>query len=197
MNWHFNIPAIVQEKIRFSAAVQAAWKSAVWTVKQGQQKFLAAYRATIDEAIPNWQETWQTDPHFGKSLGEIEEHMKAICRSNGMGLTTWNRYRQAARKALLMGTPFHLAAQNFTVDEARQIAEGGQEVAKTLRHEKNLRHAATIVQNHATILPIPKPEDNVEDYLDWLSKNLKEHLAKVAETFGPEATKRLMERLAA
>jgi hypothetical protein len=196
MNWNFDIPAIVRSKINISAKVQAAWKSAVWTVKQGQDKFLAAYKATIDEQIPEWETTWKTDPHFPARLSEIEDYIKAICRSNKMPLTTFNRYRQGARKSLLMGTPFRFATQNFTVDEARQIAEGGAEVAKEIRHQKNVRHAATVIAKHATLLPIPNTDDNKEDYLEAATKALAAHLDKVRQTLGADVANQLLLRSA-
>jgi hypothetical protein len=195
MNWHFEIPAIVVQKVKLSEAIKEAWKSAVWTVKQGQDKFLGAYAATVDEQIPGWRETWKNDPGFPNKLAEIEDYIKAICRTNRMPLTTFNRYRTAARKALLMGTPFKFAPQNFTVAEARAIAEGGDEVAKVIRAQKNLRHASTVVAKHATVLPHPEDGENPQDYLDIVSSRLTEHFRLVRETLGEETYQRLVENL--
>lgn len=191
----FEIPAIVRQKIKISAKVQSAWKSAVWTVKQGQEKFLMAYKATIDEQIPDWKDRWKNDPGFAQQLAEVEEYISQICRSNGMGLTTFNRYRTAARKALLTGTPFKFAAQNFTIAEAKAISEGGEEVARQIRREKNLNHAASMVAKHATILPIPEPGANPQDYLDIVSRRLADHMALVKERFGDDVCSQLVKAI--
>jgi hypothetical protein len=195
MNWNFEIPALVALKMTMSASLQKMWKNAVWTVKQGQDKFLRAYTATIDEQIPEWRERWKADPDFPAKLTEIEEYIKAICRRNGMPATTFNRYRTAARKALLMGTPFRFAAQNFTVAEARAIAEGGEGVAKRLRAGKNLHHATTVVSRHATIIPVPEDGVNPEDYLEMVSGRLSECLRLIRERLGSEIHDRLVENL--
>ena len=113
MNASFIVPAIVATKLTLSVKVQQLWRDAVWTVKQGQEKFLGAYEATIDEHIPGWRDNWKTDPHFPSRLAVIEAQIKDICRANGMPVPTFNRYRTAARKSLLMGVPFKFASSEI------------------------------------------------------------------------------------
>ena len=112
-----------------------------------------------------------------------------------MALTVFNRYRSAARKHLLMEVPFNLAATNFTIQELREIKDGGEERAKEMRQEKNVKHAATVVAKHATILPLPDGFDNEEDYLDVVKARLLEHLDLAKEKLGADAFQRLIQEL--
>ena len=86
------------------------WEEAVWTVKEAQDKFIKAYRATLTEvAGKDWQQTWRTNPQFPRLLKDVEEEIKDICRKHGMKVTTFHRYRNAARKTVLLGVPFDLS----------------------------------------------------------------------------------------
>ena len=195
MNYSFVVPAARGKKETVSQDVLHLWRAAVFTIKQAQKKFVEAYKATLTDLSPGWQAKWQTEPRFDARLGEVEDYIKTLCLENGMELTVFNRYRSAARKHLLMDVPFKFAATNFTIDELKQIKEGGEDEAKALRKEKNVRHAATVVAKHATILPLPDSLDNQDDYLEMLKARLSQHFCLVKDKLGAEVCKRLIQEL--
>lgn len=186
------IPSAVKSAITISADTQKMWKGVVWSVKQAQDRFIEAYKATLTELIPGWEKTWKENPHFSKSLGDIESYISQLCRTNGMPLTVFNKYRGAARKSVLLKVPFTFAASNFTIPELKEIATGGVGTAKVIRKEKNLHHAATQVSHHATILPLPSDDVHVDDYLATVKSRMQDHLRAVTEKFGPDVTRQLL-----
>jgi hypothetical protein len=104
------------------------------------------------------------------------------------------RYRHAARKALLLEIPFNIARQNFTSAEAQAIAKGEAD-PKELRKYKNLQHASSQVTKHATILPLPESDDNPNDYIETVATRLVEHLKVVKERLGEVVHTKLVEQL--
>jgi len=191
----FCVPQIVAAKNTVSAETVALWKKAVWTVRLGQKRFLEAYQATLVDFCPDWKSKWKTDGNFHNLIKDAEDTMKLLCGQNGMGLTTFNRYRNAARKSLFIGVDFKLAAQNFTISEIKAIAESGEEVAKSLRKEKQVRHAAQVLSPHATVLPFPDEKEHPEDYLNSVKTKLTEYIAIIRATFGEEEVAKLIDEI--
>lgn len=116
-------PVVSQaQAVVFSAKLMKDWQEAVFTVKDGQDKFLKCYKRSFTERLgKGWEEKWKTDLHFPDALAEIEAHIKAVCLTAGMKLTTFNRYRNAARKAVLLNVPFSMGT-NLTSRKPRRRA---------------------------------------------------------------------------
>jgi len=104
------IPAIVSQRLILKKETIAKWQTAISAVEQGQKAFVKAYRATLDDLIPNWQDRWQTDPMFAETVADVESAMKSLCLANGMPLTVFNRYKTATRKAVFLESPFAFGA---------------------------------------------------------------------------------------
>jgi hypothetical protein len=190
------VAAMTQTANAISPELQKLWRTAVFTIKQSQEKFLEAYRKTLDHYCPNWSGTWRNDPHFPRALGDIEKTIWAMCKDNGMNLTTYNRFRGAARKSLLMGVPFNIAAGNFSIQELAEIKAGGNEVAKQMRRQKGVKRALSLLGQSATVIPgEPASGEHPEDYLQSVKQALTVSLAKVKEICGEKAARQLLAEL--
>ena len=105
------IPVSVAQRIALPPDVINLWKGAVWSIKQGQERFIKAFTATLDHLMPDWKTTWKTDLAFSLKLKDVEDAVKEMVRANGLSLRTWNRYVTSARKSLLCGVPLSLVRQ--------------------------------------------------------------------------------------
>jgi hypothetical protein len=161
------------------------WQAAIWTVKQAQKKFLAAYEATLDDVMPSWKDSWQTDPLFPAKLVEAEDYIKAICRQNGMSLTTFNRYRRAARASVLGDVPFSMA-NNFSLRQIRQIKQGETTAAK-LKRQRRISAAENLVARSAAVLPLPTDQENPVDYIESIGGRFADYLRTIKAQLGEAA----------
>ena len=195
----FPTPVHVAQVKVLSQQTIKLWEEAVWTVKEAQEKFIKAYRATLAEvAGKDWAQTWRTNPHFAHLLNEVEEGIKEICRKHGMTLKTFNRYRNAARKTVLLGVPFDLSKklslEQLAVVQTASKELKGEEKERTIKKvveqfnkQKQINSAAAVVSKVTTVLPLPDAGEHADDYLEGLSTKLQAHLAVVKERFGEDA----------
>jgi hypothetical protein len=182
MNEALMIPVAKASAIVLSKRTVNLWRGAIFSVEEAKKKFLAAYRATLDDAIPGWKTTWQTNPQFPKALMETEDYMKAICQENGMEAMTFNRYRKAARITLLLDMPFKLGSQ-FTIQELRHVKESGdpKREARKIINARHARRAEAVLSKTATVLPLPEKGDNPLEYIEGISGRLAEYLHAAGE----------------
>lgn len=190
------IPTLAAKRYTISEDAQKLWKGAVWNVRQGQVKFLEAYRKTLDELIPGWEGSWKNDPNFSVALGEVEKYIHDICKANGMTNTVFNKYRGAARKSCLMNVKFDFAFSNFTMRQLREICQGGEEKANEIRRSKNIKSAIGLLTNKATVLPLPVEGEHQDDYLENVKGLLAAHIQAVREKYGEDAARKLLEGVA-
>lgn len=168
------LPIMAGNNVVLQPKTLQRWTSAIWTVKQAQDKFLTAYQATLDDAIPNWKGSWRSDPNFPSRLVEVEGFMQALCRQNGMPLTSFTRYRKAARAATLGDMPFNMAA-TFSVRELQRIKQG-KATAQEIRQQRRLRNAASVVAKSAAVLPLPTEIDCPAEYISGIRDRLTQYL---------------------
>lgn len=187
---------VAQIRVLSQKAIQL-WEEAVWTVKEAQEKFIKAYRATLTEvAGKDWHQTWRTNPHFASLLADVESEIREICcGKHKMKLTTFNRYRNAARKTVLLGVPFDLS-KRLTLGQIQAIEvqtkdvsgedkeKSVREIVKEICKQRHIDSAAAVVSKVATVLPLPAEEEPSEDYLAVLKAKLQSHLELVKERFG-------------
>jgi len=189
------IPAMVAARYALSQEVRKLWTQAVWSIKQGQKRFFRAYKTTIDQQIPGWKDTWKTDPTFNSKLLDLEDALKAICLQNGMPRTTFKRYRQGARQTLLLGVPFMIVTSHeFTIEEARTIAQSDdpEQTTKEIRANKRFKSAVKQLRQTATVLPLPEGHEDPAEYIKDMRDRLDEHLNRVRERLGAEIVDELL-----
>src|SRR5262249_20799665 len=116
------------------------------------------------------------------------------CRENGMPKWTFSRLKNASRKALLTGIPFHLSADAISVEEAKEIGQSPDPVAKAkeIRKLKKARHARQVLKTTATVLPLPEKTDEPKRYFADLRVRLQGHIDQVTELFGQEVVDKLL-----
>jgi len=192
----FVIPAIVAQRIALPPDVINLWKGAVWSIKQGQERFIKAFAATLDHLMPDWRTTWKTDPMFSLKLKDVEEAVREMARANGLSLRTWNRYVTSARKSLLCGVPFEFT-QAMSLEDLKRIAqaENPELLAKQIRKERRTRTIVSLAENYATVLPNPHPTDHRADFLETAATRLKEYLRIVKEKYGEDGYKTIIEAI--
>jgi len=187
------MPIMASSTVTLGNKTIQLWKNAIWTVKQAQDKFLAAYQATVTDAIPDWKTTWRTDPNFPCRLVGVEEFISALCRQNGMPLTTFNRYRKAARAATLGDVSFNLGA-NFSIRELQQIKQG-QKTIQGIRKERRVRAAENIITKTAAVLPLPGENENAGQYIEDIRERLARYLSDTQGCLDDEAYLKLLVEL--
>ncbi len=186
-------PVMKASSISLKKSTRQLWRGAIQSVTEAQEKFLAAYRATLNETIPGWEKNWRNNPHLVRTLIEVEDYMKALCRENGMELTAFNRYRKGARAAVFMDVPFKLGA-NFTLEELRALKRSGNPVreAQKMRHARKIRQAEAVISEIATVLPLPEKNENPMDYIEGIGGRLAEYLFAAREMLSAEAYGKLI-----
>jgi hypothetical protein len=185
MNDPLMIPAVraTANAVVLSKRTVNLWRVAIGSVEEAKKKFLAAYRATLDDAMPGWKTTWQANPQFPKTLMEAEDYMKMLCLENGMERTTFSRYRKAARTSLLMDMPFKLGLE-FSIEQLRTMKRSGNPnlEAKKIRQERIVKRAETVLaRTAATVLPLPEKGENPLEYIEGISGRLAEYLHAAGE----------------
>lgn len=192
----FVIPAMVAQKVALPPDVINLWKGAVWSIKQGQERFIKAFGATLDHLMPDWKTTWKTDPRFSLKLKDVEDAVKEMVRANGLSLRTWNRYMTSARKSLLCGVPFEFT-QAMSLEDLKRIAQAANPelLAKQIRKERRTRTVISRAENYATVLPRPNPNDHRADYLDLVTTRLKDHLRIVKEKYGEDGYRAIIKAI--
>jgi hypothetical protein len=187
------LPVMKASSVTLKKSTLQLWRGAIHSITEAQDKFLAAYRATLNETIPGWEKNWRNSPHFVSRLIEVEDYMKALCRENGMELTAFNRYRKGARATLLMDVPFKLGA-NFTLEELRHLKRSGNPVreAKRMRQARKVKQAEAVLSQIATVLPLPEKGENPLDYVEGISGRLAEYLFAAREKLSAEAYGKLI-----
>jgi len=184
------MPVIASSNITLRNNTIQLWKSAIWTVKQAQDKFLAAYQATVTDAIPNWKTTWRNDPNFPCRLIEVEDFISALCRQNGMPLTTFNRYQKAARAATLGDVSFNLGA-NFSIRELQQVKQGLKTI-QGIRKERRIKAAENVITKTAAVLPLPSENENTGEYIEGIRERLARYLADTQGVLDDETYRKLL-----
>lgn len=161
---------------RLSAETVKAIRDAVWTVKEGQEKFVKVYEMCLtDFGGTDWRKTYKKWPNFDEVVGELETQLKAVCIEAGMTLTVFNKYRTAARKYHFFGVPFKFGA-NFSIGEIREAQELARamttgtdeqkvrEAFKAVRAKKNLASAKGIIGKKGTVLMWPEEGSDIDAY---------------------------------
>ncbi len=193
-NLNMNPPAIVAPAFVLSAKTQSLIDSAVKKVEKGGEAFLTAYKATLKEAIPSWEQLRQINPDkFADKLMEVEDLLKDQCLRRGMSVATFGRYRTAARKATLLKLPFRLAAAT-TRAEAKAIA-ANPALANTVFKKRRHRQAIALLADEATVLPFPTEKDDPEEYFKLMHQRLDAHLGRLKQRFGEETFNKMMDQV--
>lgn len=180
-----------------SANVMTLWERACQRVSDGGEAFRAAYAATLAEVYGrDWKKRWMKDEAFETALHEVEAQMRQICRSKEMALATFNQYKLAARKAVLLGVSFSMG-RRLNVPEIRNIqrkAHGNKELAESLARQARQHHGLQTALNQArrvsAVLPLPMNETK-EEYLLQAVEELVRLGRAVEERFGQRAARNL------
>lgn len=114
-----------------------------------------------------------------------------------MATPTFNRYRNAARKATLLGVPFRFGV-GLTLNEIRRAQElgGTEEAYQQVQQSKNLKWATTTVQRVGTILPLPYEGQPAAEYAEDMTDLLAAHVARVRESGGDKLAEVLVQKIA-
>jgi hypothetical protein len=193
MNESISLPVMVANNVTLAKATLHLWHNAIFTVKEAQEKFLTAYRASVNDAIPGWEATWQTDPYFPKKLTEVEDFIKALCQQNGMNLTTFTRYRRAARATILCNIPFSMG-NTFSLVDIHRIKKG-ETSAQAISRYRRQKTAETVLAKYATVLPLPTDGQNSADYIESIGHRLTSYFAAIQQQLGEEVVKELAKTL--
>lgn len=184
------IPAIVSQRLILRKETLAKWQIAISAVREGQKAFVKAYTATLDDLLPNWRESWKTDPMFAETVADVESAMKEFCLANGMSLTVFNRYKTATRKAVFLDSPFAFGS-GYSIRDIQRVRRGEVTVAE-VKAQKAFHDASNVVAKTCTILPHPDAEMHEDDYIELCTTRLTEHLGVVRARLGEKAFKRLV-----
>jgi len=199
MNEIINPPAIVATKYTISEQSRELWRKAIWTIKQAQKRFVRAYDSTLRDTLgDDYKNKWKKDSHFMDTISEIEKDIQKLCREAGMSLTTFNRYRSAARKCVLLDVPFSMAG-HLSLKEIRECAgipgDDLQAAQHAIREKKiaqwNINRAAKV----ATVLPLPEKSQHPDTYLQELTPKIIEHLKRVTWEYGAAAGNKMIKDL--
>ena len=170
-----------------SQKTEKAARDAVWTVKEGQEKFMKVYEMCLKDFFgEDWKANSKKHVNFEGILGELEKQLQTICLDAGMTLTVFNRYRTAARKHHLFGVPFKFG-MNFTIGQIKE-AQGlvksykdgteEQKVARAfqeLQSQKNLKSAKSIVSKKGTVLFYPEKKEDTAIYFNSTLGKVLDH----------------------
>jgi hypothetical protein len=106
-----------------------------WTVKQAQDKFMAAYTSALEEYDKNWRDNILKWDNAEDVVISINDQAKSHClnvEGAKMPLTVWNKYSGAARMSIIFNVPF-----KFT------NAFSEKQILRALRRLKELETAGT------------------------------------------------------
>lgn len=184
----FTIPA--SASVLNSKTVEK-WSKATWSVKDAQEKFVEAYRATLDDQMPGWQDNWKTDAAFDKNLTAVEKIMREICIANNMTAHSFNYYKHAARRILFCGLSWKLGNQNYTKEQCVTLIqtpeERREEVAKEMRRHKTHKRALSKIKADKAVITRPRDGMTAEQHAQWqieVCGQLREYLELTQSVIG-------------
>ncbi len=187
--------------LKFTNELNKLWSKAAFAVKQAQENFCAAYKATLDHCFPNWENTWKNDADtFEPKVLALEDQLKAHWLELALDRSSWTRYLAGARRMFFAKLPFRLALRRISIKQAKIIAAAPNEAEglkklQAMQKEKGLKAATNKVAKGATVIPYPDQWIDKNSYVDDVLGKLAQHFHVMAETLGPKAVGQLLYKL--